>query len=119
LESGAARRPKDDAATARSNASASRSETVIVSGRRLQSLALVGGGNHARVDGFVSLGVLASPAVASIGLKTADPIIGLLITLVIVSITSESWRTIRSTDPARCSNEHAHQSNRRGRSSPL
>jgi divalent metal cation (Fe/Co/Zn/Cd) transporter len=31
-------------------------------GRRLQSPALVADGNHARVDGFVSLGVLASAA---------------------------------------------------------
>ena len=56
-------------------------------GRRLQSPALVADGNHARVDGFVSLGVLASAAVVSVGLKLADPIIGLLITLVIVRIT--------------------------------
>jgi cation diffusion facilitator family transporter len=68
-------------------------------GRRLQSPALVADGNHARVDGFVSLGVLASAAVVSVGLKLADPIIGLLITLVIVRITWESWQTIRSTDP--------------------
>jgi cation diffusion facilitator family transporter len=68
-------------------------------GRRLESPALVADGNHARVDGFVSLGVLASAAVVSVGLKLADPIIGLLITLVIVRITWESWQTIRSTDP--------------------
>jgi len=32
-------------------------------GRRLNSPALAADGNHARVDGFVSLGVLASAAV--------------------------------------------------------
>jgi hypothetical protein len=42
-------------------------------GRRLQSRALVADGNHARVDGFVSLGVLASAAVVSVGLTLADP----------------------------------------------
>jgi cation diffusion facilitator family transporter len=77
-------------------------------GRRLQSPALVADGNHARVDGFVSLGVLASAAVVSVGLKLADPIIGLLITLVIVRITWESWQTIRSTDPGEMLDEHHH-----------
>jgi cation diffusion facilitator family transporter len=77
-------------------------------GRRLQSSALVADGNHARVDGFVSLGVLASAAVVSVGLKLADPIIGLLITLVIVRITWQSWQTIRSTDPGEMLDEHHH-----------
>src|SRR5207245_8272844 len=63
-------------------------------GRRLQSPALVADGNHARVDGFVSLGVLASAAVVSLGLNLADPIIGLVITAVILKITWDSWQTI-------------------------
>ena len=67
-------------------------------GRRLQSAALVADGNHARVDGFVSLGVLASAAVVGLGLNVADPIIGLLITLVILRITWDSWRTVRDTE---------------------
>jgi divalent metal cation (Fe/Co/Zn/Cd) transporter len=36
-------------------------------GRRLFSPALVADGNHARVDGFVSLGVVASAIVVSLG----------------------------------------------------
>src|SRR5919204_1848504 len=68
-------------------------------GRRLQSPALVADGQHARVDGFVSLGVLASAAVVALGLKLADPIIGLVITLVILHITWESWQTIANSDP--------------------
>jgi cation diffusion facilitator family transporter len=68
-------------------------------GRRLRSPALVADGQHARVDGFVSLGVLASAAVVAVGAKLADPIIGLLITLVIVRITWESWRTISTAEP--------------------
>src|SRR5439155_8351512 len=51
------------------------------SGRRLQSPALVADGKHARADGFVSLGVLTSAAVVSLGLPLADPIIGLVITI--------------------------------------
>ena len=75
-------------------------------GHRLQSPALVADGKHARVDGFVSLGVLASAAVVAIGLKLADPIIGLVITLVILHITWESWQTISNTNPGEMLDEH-------------
>jgi cation diffusion facilitator family transporter len=67
-------------------------------GRRLGSVALIADGNHARTDGFVSLGVIASAAVVALGLPIADPIIGLVITLVILHITWESWTTIRSAE---------------------
>jgi cation diffusion facilitator family transporter len=66
-------------------------------GRRLQSPALVADGNHARVDAFVSLGVVASAIVVGVGLEIADPVIGLAITLVILKITWDSWRTVRHT----------------------
>jgi cation diffusion facilitator family transporter len=65
-------------------------------GRRLKSPALVADGNHARVDGFVSLGVLASAVVVALGLQIADPIIGLVITAIILHITWESWHTVRA-----------------------
>jgi cation diffusion facilitator family transporter len=68
-------------------------------GRRLNSPALVADGNHARADGFVSLGVIASAAVVALGLRLADPIVGLLITLVILRITWQSWRTVRAGVP--------------------
>ncbi|MHB8642157.1 MAG: cation diffusion facilitator family transporter [Gaiellaceae bacterium] len=77
-------------------------------GRRLQSPALIADGRHARVDGFVSLGVLGSAAVVSVGLNVADPIIGLVITLVILQITRQSWKTISSTDPGEMLDEHEH-----------
>jgi cation diffusion facilitator family transporter len=67
-------------------------------GHRLQSAALVADGNHARVDGFVSLGVLASAAVVALGLNVADPVIGLVITLVILKITWDSWNTVRRAE---------------------
>jgi len=63
-------------------------------GRKLDSPALVADGQHARVDGFVSLGVLASAAVVALGAPLADPIIGLVITVVILKITWDSWQTI-------------------------
>ena len=64
-------------------------------GRRLSSPALVADGNHARIDGFVSLGVVLSAALVAVGLERADPIVGIVITIVIVKITWDSWRTIR------------------------
>jgi cation diffusion facilitator family transporter len=65
-------------------------------GRRLDSPALIADGDHARVDGFVSLGVLASAAVVALGVPIADPIVGLAITLVILHITWDAWRTVTS-----------------------
>jgi cation diffusion facilitator family transporter len=68
-------------------------------GRRLHSPALVADGNHARIDGFVSLGVVASAALVALGAQLADPVIGLVITLVILRITWQSWRTVSRTEP--------------------
>ena len=68
-------------------------------GRRLASPALIADGNHARVDGFVSLGVVASAALVGLGLPVADPLIGLAITVVILKITWDSWRVVSTTDP--------------------
>jgi len=72
-------------------------------GRRLNSPALVADGHHARVDGLVSLGVVASAIVVALGLDVGDPIIGLLITAVILRITWQSLRTIRggTVEPGR------------------
>lgn len=64
-------------------------------GARLDSPALIADGHHARVDGFVSLGVVASAAVVATGLRIADPLIGLAITAVILRITVQAWTTIR------------------------
>jgi cation diffusion facilitator family transporter len=68
-------------------------------GRRLHSPALVADGNHARVDAFVSLGVVASAILVAAGAQIADPIVGLVITAVILKITWDSWHTIRATEP--------------------
>jgi cation diffusion facilitator family transporter len=64
-------------------------------GRRLDSPALIADGDHARADAYVSLAVVASAAIVSLGLDIADPLIGLAITLVILRITWHSWRTVR------------------------
>src|SRR5215216_4001806 len=77
-------------------------------GRRLSSPALIADGNHARVDGFVSLGVVASAIVVSLGAEIGDPIIGLAITLVILRITWQSWRTVSRSDPGELVELHEH-----------
>jgi cation diffusion facilitator family transporter len=67
-------------------------------GHRLNSPALLADGAHARVDGFVSLGVIASAAVVALGYPRADPIIGLAITAVILKVTWDAWHTVRQDD---------------------
>jgi len=64
-------------------------------GRRLDSAALIADGDHARADAYVSLGVIGSAGVVALGAPVADPLIGLTITLVILRITWQSWRTVR------------------------
>ena len=68
-------------------------------GHRLASPALVADGKHARIDGFVSLGVVASALLVAVGYPRADPFVGLAITVVILKITWDSWRLISTTEP--------------------
>ena len=77
-------------------------------GKRLSSPALIADGNHARVDGFVSLGVIASAIVVALGFPRGDPIVGLAITLVIIKITWDSWRTVTTTEPGELVEVHEH-----------
>jgi cation diffusion facilitator family transporter len=63
-------------------------------GRRLDSAALIADGAHARADAYVSLAVVVSAGAVAIGLQEADPLIGLGITIVILRITWDSWRTV-------------------------
>jgi cation diffusion facilitator family transporter len=67
-------------------------------GRRLRSPALIADGYHARVDGIVSLAVVASAALVALGLGAADPLIGLVVTVVILRIVWHSFLTVRA-DP--------------------
>lgn len=63
-------------------------------GRRLDSAALIADGDHARADAYVSLGVIASAVAVTLGVGVADPLIGLAITVIILRITWQSWRTV-------------------------
>ncbi|HEX6152908.1 MAG TPA: cation diffusion facilitator family transporter [Solirubrobacterales bacterium] len=64
-------------------------------GRALDSPALVADGNHARADAYVSLAVVAGAAAVALGFQLADPLIGLGISVLIMRITWQSWRTVR------------------------
>jgi cation diffusion facilitator family transporter len=64
-------------------------------GQRLDSAALIADGAHARADAYVSLAVVAGAIGVAVGLQVADPLIGLAITVVILRITWQAWRTVR------------------------
>jgi cation diffusion facilitator family transporter len=69
-------------------------------GHRLDSPALIADGAHARADAYVSLAVVASAGAVAAGVDVADPLIGLAITVVILRITWQSWRTVRGHEHA-------------------
>ncbi len=66
-------------------------------GRKLDSPALIADGNHARADGIVSGGIILSTLLIAAGLPIADPIIGLVITMLILKSSWDSFKTIRSS----------------------
>jgi cation diffusion facilitator family transporter len=65
-------------------------------GKDMGSAALVADGYHARVDGFASLAVLVGAIGIYFGYPLADPIVGLLITIVILRVVWESGKSIFS-----------------------
>lgn len=80
-------------------------------GRRLHSPALLADGQHARSDAIVSGGVILSAIAVALGAPIVDPVIGLMITIMILHITWESWHTVRGHG-----HDHHHQSH--GQNSP-
>jgi divalent metal cation (Fe/Co/Zn/Cd) transporter len=44
----------------------------------------------------------------ALGFDLADPIVGLVITLVILKITWDSWRTVRDAEPGDLEAAHEH-----------
>lgn len=65
-------------------------------GREIESAALVADGYHARIDGLTSLAVLASALGVWLGYPIADPLVGLVITVVIAQIVWQSGKAIFS-----------------------
>ncbi|MFI6288307.1 cation diffusion facilitator family transporter [Streptomyces sp. NPDC051018] len=77
----------------------------IRTGRRIGSAALVADGLHARTDGFTSLAVLLGAGGAALGVRAADPVVGLLITAAILYVLKDAAREVcgrlmDSVDPA-------------------
>ncbi|MFJ5268603.1 cation diffusion facilitator family transporter [Streptomyces sp. NPDC088358] len=63
-------------------------------GREIGSAALVADGLHARTDGFTSLAVLIGAGGAALGWRSADPIVGLLITAAILLVLRDAAREV-------------------------
>src|SRR5215207_3311574 len=63
-------------------------------GRRIGSAALVADGLHARTDGFTSLAVLLGAGGVAVGWRWADPVVGLLITVVILFVLKDAAREV-------------------------
>lgn len=63
-------------------------------GRQINSAALIADGYHARTDGLTSLAVVAGAAGVWLGFPLADPIVGLLITIMILGIVWQSARAV-------------------------
>lgn len=63
-------------------------------GREIGSAALVADGLHARTDGFTSLAVLLGAGGAALGIRLADPVVGLLITAAILLVLRDAAREV-------------------------
>jgi len=63
-------------------------------GREIDSAALIADGYHARVDGITSLAVVAGAIGVWLGFPLADPIVGILITVMIFGIVWQSARAV-------------------------
>jgi cation diffusion facilitator family transporter len=63
-------------------------------GKAIGSAALIADGYHARIDGWTSLAVLVGMVGAWLGYPIVDPLVGLVITMVILRIVWESGTTI-------------------------
>lgn len=63
-------------------------------GREIGSAALIADGYHARTDGLTSLAVLVGAIGVWLGFPLADPIVGLVITLMILKIVWDSAKSV-------------------------
>lgn len=63
-------------------------------GRKIGSAALIADGLHARADGFTSLAVLLGVGGSALGWTWADPVMGLVITVAILTVLRQAAREI-------------------------
>jgi cation diffusion facilitator family transporter len=74
-------------------------------GRKIGSAALEADGQHARADGYTSLGVLVGAVAVWLGAPIADPIVGMLISVAILVVSKDTavamWRRLMdAVDPS-------------------
>lgn len=74
-------------------------------GKEIESASLIADGHHARVDGLASIAVLFGALGVKLGYALADPIVGILITLIICKVIWDSvisifTRMLDGVDPA-------------------
>lgn len=63
-------------------------------GRQIHSQALIADGYHARTDGWSSLAVLVGAIGVSLGFHLADPLVGILISIIIFKTTWEAGKEV-------------------------
>jgi cation diffusion facilitator family transporter len=63
-------------------------------GKRINSVPLVADGQHSRIDGLTSLAALIGLIGVAFGLRIADPIAGLVITVVILTVVYSTSRSV-------------------------
>ncbi|HEU0002177.1 MAG TPA: cation diffusion facilitator family transporter [Ktedonobacteraceae bacterium] len=66
----------------------------IAVGKRINSVALVADGQHSRIDGLTSLAAFVGLVGVRFGLPIADPIAGIVITLVILTVVYSTSRSV-------------------------
>ncbi len=63
-------------------------------GKRINSVPLVADGRHSRIDGLTSLAAFVGLIGVALGLRIADPIAGLVITVVILTVVYSTSRNV-------------------------
>ena len=63
-------------------------------GKRINSVPLIADGQHSRIDGVTSLAAFAGLIGVALGLRIADPIAGLFITVVILTVVYSTTRSV-------------------------
>src|SRR6266699_961188 len=63
-------------------------------GKRINSVPLIADGQHSRIDGLTSLAAFAGLIGVKIGFPKADPIAGIVITIVIVTVVFSTARSV-------------------------
>ncbi len=66
----------------------------ITVGRRINSVPLIADGQHSRIDGFTSLAAFIGLIGARLGFPIADPIAGLVITVVIITVVYSTSKSV-------------------------